>query len=516
MKKLSHILIAIIFLDVTSGLCQITTFHGAESPGPPRWNGHAKGNSIAITKDGKYVVGGVIDEEGTHGHPYLLKTSISGTNAWQRIYLGSPYGNYSGKVLSVRGYGAGTVVATGHIMNGGWYHTLFLKIDGNGNTLVTKAFRFNTDEFATCIQVVKNASGTPTGTVLTGYTVGGFVHLTDGNGEPLGTTSISNSYTRWVIQTTDGFLVLGGNVDNSELHLLKFTNDLSLLWARTYRPMESGSSIDGASITQVGTAIYVTGTISNSALLMQLNVDGTFNWAKTYGSNSSSISLSTKNEIDGVGGLYLTGKVRSAERDRAYILNTDFNGNRKWAKVYALENTAAEGREIITTKDSLIVTGVNGNNMLLIRTDPRGLSGQPCEYSVAMRTETHVVATSTFNVDFRSPRYERLEGASLNKFNVMQAFCNSDTTIPPYIGGLDTSVSVYPTVVTTAINIELKSPSDVEGSIALFDTYNKLHVQTIPPGASNVTLDVSHLAPGLYYLLISSNGKETTSKFIKQ
>src|SRR5687768_6893859 len=101
MKKLSHILIAIIFLDVTSGLCQITTFHGAESPGPPRWNGHAKGNSIAITKDGKYVVGGVIDEEGTHGHPYLLKTSISGTNAWQRIYLGSPYGNYSGKVLSV-------------------------------------------------------------------------------------------------------------------------------------------------------------------------------------------------------------------------------------------------------------------------------------------------------------------------------------------------------------------------------------------------------------------------------
>ena len=104
MKKLSHILLVIIFFDVTSGFCQITTFHGAESPDPfIFWRGHIKGNSIAKTTDGKYVVGGVIDESGLHGHPYLLKTSISGTHAWQRIDLEvhARY-RYWGQVLSVR------------------------------------------------------------------------------------------------------------------------------------------------------------------------------------------------------------------------------------------------------------------------------------------------------------------------------------------------------------------------------------------------------------------------------
>ncbi|WP_276371889.1 T9SS type A sorting domain-containing protein [Chryseolinea sp. H1M3-3] len=518
MKKLSHLFLAIIFLDVTTGVCQITTFHGAESPGPfIFWDGHMKGNSIARTKDGKYVVGGVIDESGLHGRPYVLKSSVTGTNAWQRIYLGE-HGTYSGKVLSLREYGAGGIVATGHIMNGGWYHTLFLKIGPNGNTLVTKGFRFYADDFGTCIQVVRNASGTPSGTVLTGISSpgGGFVHVTDANGEPLATTLIANSITRWVVQTPDGFLVLGGNFENSELHLFKFTSDLTLLWSRAYRPIESGSSIYGTSITQVGSVIYVTGTISGSALLMQLNTDGTFNWARTYGSNSISVSLATKKEVNGVGGLYLTGKVRSTEQDRAYILNTDLNGNRRWSKVYHLEIVASEGREIITTADSLVVTGANGDNMFLIRTDPQGLSGGLCEYSVAMQATTQAITETAFNVTFRSPHYEELKSTFLDKFNVMQAFCNWDTTIPPHIGDLDPSVVVYPTVVSSAINIELKSPSDAEGSVALFDVNKKLQVQAIPPGTSNVTLHVSHLAPGLYYLLISTNGKETTAKFIKQ
>ena len=230
MKKLSHLIIAIIFFDVTSSFCQITTFHGATDERYPA--GQMNGNSIARTKEGKYVVGGTIDGDGWHGRPYLLKTSISGTNAWQRMYSVEPR-RYEGNVLSVREYGAGTFVATGTISEGGLFHPLFLKIDSHGNTLAMKSFRFYTDDAATCIQVVKNP-GAPNGTILTGTanTHGGFVYVTDGNGELLATRLIDNSLTRWVAQMTDGFLVLGGNPENSELHLLKFTSDLKLLWAK--------------------------------------------------------------------------------------------------------------------------------------------------------------------------------------------------------------------------------------------------------------------------------------------
>lgn len=171
------------------------------------------------------------------------------------------------------------------------------------------------------------------------------------------------------------------------------------------------------------------------------------------------------------------------------------------------------GREIIATADSLVVTGVNGDNMLLIRTDPQGLSGTVCQSPVAMQAIRHLFTTLPIYITNRvPPPYREEESDPLTNFNVAQAFCNWDIIV----GSLDPSIVVYPTIANTTINIELKSPSDVEGSVALFDAYKKLHVQTIPPGTSNVTLDVSHLTPGLYYLVISSNGKETTSKFIKQ
>ena len=125
MKKLSHLLIVLIFLDVTSGFCQVTSFHGGEPPRDPLegWSGHLKGNSIAVTKDGKYIVAGSVDETGgvvpvdVTRRPYLLKTSISGANARQRVYL-RDRPEARGSILSVRDYGAGTVVATGHINDG--------------------------------------------------------------------------------------------------------------------------------------------------------------------------------------------------------------------------------------------------------------------------------------------------------------------------------------------------------------------------------------------------------------
>jgi hypothetical protein len=540
MKKLSHLLIAIIFFDVTSGFCQVTSFHGE---GPPRypldgWSGHLKGNTVARTKDGKYVVGGVIDEVGRifemdfSGRPYLLKTSISGANAWQRVHLGDS-AEYRGSIMSVREYGGGTVVAAGHINNGGLNHALFLKIDGRGSILAKKAFRLPHPAFpdgswqdaATCIQVVRNASGTPIGTVLTGIDKmsssavrwGGFVHLTDGNGEPLA-SRISVMPARWVVQTADGFLVLIESATN-ELSVGKFSNDLTQLWEKAYF-VGSFYSIHPATITQVGGQIYITGSIAEwdggleSALLMQLNEDGTFNWAKTYGSNSASLSLAAKPEINGAGGLYLTGKIRNGGVDKAFILNTDLNGNRRWSRTYNFANAPTEGREIIATADSLVVTGVSEKSMLLIRTDLRGFSGVPCEYSLAMQVKTYSTATIQRTPGFVPPRYVGLEiTRPLDKFNVTQEFC---TTPPQDIGGIDPRIVIYPTVVTTLLNIELKLPSDAEGSVAVFDTYTKLLVQKIPAGASNVALDVSHLPPGLYYLLISRNGKETTSKFIKQ
>jgi hypothetical protein len=541
MKKLSHLLIVFILLDATSGFCQVASFHGG---GPSRypldgWSGHLKGNSVAITKDGKYVVAGAVDEGGgvvpvdVTRRPYLLKTSISGANAWQRVYLGDRP-EARGSILSVRDYGAGTVVATGHINDGGLNHALFLKVDGRGNTLVKKRFRLTWDagtpdqqNWPTCIQAVRNATGAPVGTVIAGFITGtedmpspvsGFVHLTNGNGEPLASRIIHyDLMLRWVIQTTDGFLVLG-KIGGNTLAVYKFSSDLTLLWTTMYI-VESGYAVTPASMTQTAGLIYVTGSINewdmpNAAFLMQLNPDGTLNWAKSYGSNCSSLSVATKPEINGSGGLYLTGKIRNDGYDKAFILNTDFNGNGRWAKIYSLETAPAEGREIIATADSLVVTGVSGENMLLIRTDLAGRSGVPCEYSVAMPATPRPILADRRNLANSVARYREFETTRpMDKFGVTQRFC---TNAARGIGGVDPGMVIFPTVVGRLVNIDLKSPSDLEGSITVFDEYTKLLVQKIPAGASDVSLDVSNLSPGLYYLVISIDGKETTSKFIKE
>src|SRR5688572_7272768 len=160
MKKLFPFFIAIIFLDVASAFCQITTFHGAERPPLANdgwgWWGYMEGNSVAKTPDGRFVVGGAIDVSRNLGRPYLLKTPISGASEWHQVYL-AKRNSYSGRVQSVREYDAGSVVATGHVsVSSGIYNILLIKMDRYGNTLLTKNFRLGGyDCFGNCIQVVK-------------------------------------------------------------------------------------------------------------------------------------------------------------------------------------------------------------------------------------------------------------------------------------------------------------------------------------------------------------------------
>jgi arginine repressor len=109
------------------------------------------GNSIWLTTDGGYVIGGSYstDSTSTDIDAYIIKTDINGDTLWTKTFggAGSDYGQYI-KQTTDGGYVLGGY--TNSFGNGN-YDTFVLKIDANGDTLFMKTFGGTGDDEANCL-----------------------------------------------------------------------------------------------------------------------------------------------------------------------------------------------------------------------------------------------------------------------------------------------------------------------------------------------------------------------------
>lgn len=78
----------------------------------------------------------------------------------------------------------------------------------------------------------------------------------------------------------------------------------------------------------------------------------------------------------------------------------------------------------------------------------------------------------------------------------------------------DAAFSLYPNPATSEINLTLNNtrPSSIE----VLDLYGKVLLKTDHQNSDNMSLDVSSLAPAIYFVKVSSDGKSSVQKFIKQ
>jgi hypothetical protein len=204
-----------------------------------------------------------------------------------------------------------------------------------------------------------------------------------------------------VIQTFDnGFLIVGStasvngifggqNLGDQDIFALKLDSNGNIEWLNNY----GGNNIDGATDViedQAGNFVIAGFTRSNSgnfsgqfrgntdAVMIKINPNGNFLWARTYGGSNEDIAFSVTEGPNG--GYILAGSTRSVdgnfpERNNnssdAFLILTDINGQPAWARAFggtaddeARSVTISQQNGIITAGSFQSSNGVFANSQL--------------------------------------------------------------------------------------------------------------------------------------------------------
>ena len=86
-----------------------------------------------------------------------------------------------------------------------------------------------------------------------------------------------------------------------------------------------------------------------------------------------------------------------------------------------------------------------------------------------------------------------------------------------YLGNQGYEISMYPSVVTTSMNIEIQGTVNEQITVQVVDMAGRrLSQHVIAPRQNRLTINTDKLSKGMYIVQISGGGKTQTSKFIKQ
>jgi hypothetical protein len=300
------------------------------------------GHSVQETTDGGYIITGLINGLSPgYANVWLIKTDSSGDTLWTKSYGGN-LEDYARSVKQTTNGGyiiAGNTQSFGAGLNDFW----LIRTDASGDTLWTKTF--GGTSYEECFSIQKTMDG---GYILVGETFSfsaglGDVWLikTNASGDTLWTKIFGNSYWdggRSVQQTLDGGYIIVGVIN----------------------------SIGGAN----GGDVWLIKTDSSGDTL----------WTKTYGRNLEDWGNSIKQTTDG--GYIIAGCIDAfgaGFTSDIWLIKTDAYGDTLWTKIFGGSNfdvansvqQTADGGYIITgLRDSY--DGVSGGYVWLLRTDASG------------------------------------------------------------------------------------------------------------------------------------------------
>jgi hypothetical protein len=267
-----------------------------------------------------------------------------------------------------------------------------MKTNSIGDTLWTKSFGGKGQDNGWAVRQVKDG-----GFIIVGctnsYGAGGmdvFLIRTDSKGDTLWTKTYGGDGDEygWDIQITtdDGFIIAsqtdGIGKGDIDAYLIKTDSNGNLEWTRSF----GGEKIDRVfSVRQTPDGGYIAAGITYSftsvddndrdAYLLKTDKSGEMEWFKTFGGDAYDVGHEvtlTSDEgylVVGYGESFASNGTRDV-----YLIKTDENGEEMWIKVYG-EVVDERGIKGVQTKDGgFIVVGLTDKywDVYLIKTDNKG------------------------------------------------------------------------------------------------------------------------------------------------
>lgn len=192
-------------------------------------NCHCRGHSIQQTTEGGYIITGNTRAYPVGDHNVLLiKTDSLGDTLWTRTY-GGEYDDFARSVQQTPDQGFIIAGFTNSFGQGAptCFNFYLIKTDSLGDTLWTRAYGGGDDEKATTVRCTSDNGYVIVGTGGSGC----YVVKTDTSGDTIWTKTYNYGGVS-IEGTADGGYIIGGNCQG--FYLLKINDNGDSLWARSY------------------------------------------------------------------------------------------------------------------------------------------------------------------------------------------------------------------------------------------------------------------------------------------
>lgn len=530
MQKTASILFVLWGLSATFAFAQKTFLNTIGSTGDEQSYG------MVQTADGNFVTSGFTTGLATGTLSYCSKYSSNGSLMWSKTV---------GYLVQEKAYALAPTSDGGVILGGeGKYCVNFncgtdaflIKLDASGNPQWTRGYGgIAWDD----IQDVHQLSDG--GYILAGNTVSYgqgsydmYMIRTNANGDTLwtktyGTTAVmyGEEKTANVITTNDGGFLLCGNLykgdDNTNNNylacLIKTSSNGTIQWAKNF--YGTGMSIDkGVKVIQLTNENYMLATYSN---IMIINSAGTVVTNKKLPQGFTFVGGqwgwgSIMQSIDGnflaVGG----------HGGDACIFQFDASWNVLWAKKVGTGGTtnwdffhevtqASDGRILVSGYTASLGVGGGSNDNLVVVMDNQGNIANGCATNVSLAFGDMAVTTENRTVLSKSGFMTSSPTSTAT--DVMATAVNTQICSQNYVSNIDHSleafVSVHPNPSQGILTIESEIPiSSLELFTSMGQYVLSYDMQNEP------SIDLTSLAPGLYFYLIHTEKGDLTGKWIKE
>jgi hypothetical protein len=349
-----------------------------------------EGNCVRQTADGGYIITGSCVPDGLESHIdlLLLKTDPSGNIVWTKSY-GKDFieSAFSVEQTYDGGYIIGGRAVTGSypIVEPSISDIWILKTDVNGDTLWTKTYGSDGNEYCTSIQQTSDLGYILTGTMNSEYcyphyevneeyqpdSSRAWLIKTDANGDTLWTKTFFNkSHGNSAIQTSDGGYIICGWIfpdeqsNQSDILLIKINSFGHTLWTKI---IGEGDYDIGFCVRETSDGYIISGQTKSvgqpyDALLIKTDLLGNVVWSKTYGGELSDAGFTV--EVSD-GGFFVTGATNGTWWVTAisdmWAFKTDLNGKLIWERIYDIRFTDIAFCGIQSSDSGYVLTGITSH-----------------------------------------------------------------------------------------------------------------------------------------------------------